>query len=231
MQTFAWDIWMTCRWEEEWKKSNKTWPRSLTWRLSWVFDLTAASANIIQKQNGQRRLSGSFSEWTMNRYFCLGPQYSRVERCRWLVTLEPLRHTGSGNTGYGGLSGTKCDDFAAVMLRSGQADLCPTHNPCWDDLLLQKMDNQLRSGLEKILNVELDDVQWKQAILIVFLLEMEVWELGRCRCWLLLHILRQLHPPNHSGQPFSEWKTGTTSTRTRFCRLEVQLYPWGMHRL
>src|SRR6218665_2559950 len=36
---------------------------------------------------------------------------------------------------------------------------------CWDDPLLQKMDNQLRSGLEKILNVELDDVHWKQATL------------------------------------------------------------------
>src|SRR6218665_2277428 len=82
MQTFAWDIWMTCRWEEEWKKFNKIWPRSLTWKLPWVFDLTVASANTIQKQNGQRRLSGTFSEWTMNRFFCLGPQYSRAERCR-----------------------------------------------------------------------------------------------------------------------------------------------------
>src|SRR6218665_1156770 len=62
---------MTCRWGKEWKKFNKIWPRSLTWRLPWVFDLTAASANTIQKQNGQRRLSGTFSEWTMNRYFCL----------------------------------------------------------------------------------------------------------------------------------------------------------------
>src|SRR6218665_2901174 len=82
MQTFAWDIWMTFRWEEELKKSNKIWPRSLTWRLPWVFDLTVASANTIQKQNGQRRHSWTFSEWTMNRYFCLGPQYSRAERCR-----------------------------------------------------------------------------------------------------------------------------------------------------
>src|SRR6218665_2763781 len=49
------------------------------------------------------------------------------------------------------------------------------------------------------------------------LLEMEVSGLDRCQCWLLLHILRQLNPPNHSGQPFSVWKTGTMSTRTRFC--------------
>src|SRR6218665_940880 len=67
---------------EEWKKFNKIWPRSLTWRLPWVFDLTVASANTTQKQNRQRRLSGTFSEWTMNHYFCLGPQYSRAERCR-----------------------------------------------------------------------------------------------------------------------------------------------------
>src|SRR6218665_1599542 len=127
MQTFAWDIWMTCRWEEEWKKFNKIWPRSLTWKLPWVFDLTVASANTIQKQNGQRRLSGTFSEWTMNRTSAWGPNIqgqSAAER-----TPEPLRHTGSGNTLHGGPSGTKCDDLSAVMLRSGQADLCPTHSP------------------------------------------------------------------------------------------------------
>src|SRR6218665_282398 len=61
----------------------------LTWRLPWVFDLTATSANAIQKQNGQRRLSGTFSEWTMNRYFCLGPQYSRAERCRGYSRTTP----------------------------------------------------------------------------------------------------------------------------------------------
>src|SRR6218665_3499737 len=88
MQTFTWDIWMTCRWEEEWKKFNKIWPRSLAWRLPWVFDLTVASDNTIQKQNGQRRHSWTFSEWTMTRYFCLGPQYSRAERCRAYCRLQ-----------------------------------------------------------------------------------------------------------------------------------------------
>lgn len=58
---------------------------------------------------------------------------------------------------------------AMILLRScfGAAKLTFVLRtaPCWDDPLLQKMDNQLRSGVEKILNVELDDVQWKQATL------------------------------------------------------------------
>ena len=38
-------------------------------------------------------------------------------------------------------------------------------SPCWNLPLLAKMDRQIRSGLEKILNTELDDTQWMQASL------------------------------------------------------------------
>ena len=38
-------------------------------------------------------------------------------------------------------------------------------SPCWDHPLLETMDHQTRTGLEKILNTELNDIQWLQASL------------------------------------------------------------------
>ena len=38
-------------------------------------------------------------------------------------------------------------------------------SPCWSNPLLDKMDHQMRAGLEKILNTGLDDIQWVQASL------------------------------------------------------------------
>src|SRR5688572_18011752 len=37
--------------------------------------------------------------------------------------------------------------------------------PCWDHPLLETMDHQTRTGLEKIVNTELNDIQWLQASL------------------------------------------------------------------
>src|SRR6218665_4101396 len=83
MQTFAWDIWMTFRWEEELKKSNKIWPRSLTWRLPWVFDLTSRSkCEYYSEAERTEEAFRDFQRMDHESYFCLGPQYSRAERCR-----------------------------------------------------------------------------------------------------------------------------------------------------
>ena len=48
------------------------------------------------------------------------------------------------------------------------------------NLHLQEFDNVLRSGLETILNVQLSDVQWKQASLSVHMEGLGV----RSACWL-----------------------------------------------
>jgi hypothetical protein len=39
--------------------------------------------------------------------------------------------------------------------------------PCWGHPLLEKIDTQMRHGLQKILNIELNDIQWLQATLPV----------------------------------------------------------------
>ena len=58
---------------------------------------------------------------------------------------------------------------ALMMLRScfGAAKLIYLLRAaqCWGHPLLEKMDAQMRNGLEKILNIELSDMQWKQATL------------------------------------------------------------------
>ena len=37
--------------------------------------------------------------------------------------------------------------------------------PCWGHPFLEKIDIQMRHGLERILNIELNDTQWLQATL------------------------------------------------------------------